>query len=198
MEVGVRARLGLVTACVLGLATTAFAQAPTITARTPSRGSTSGGATVEVLVNGWLVTGGAPTTVTVGGAGGPVTNLVVQPPNRLTFVTPARPAGPVTIIVASGANKATTSFTYVAPVARSISGARRPIFSYTGRFVAFESDQLDAESRGTSDRTRKILVVFVVLVVLIVLIVDRSSSFDSGADLLRERLLAPKRDLFNL
>ncbi len=153
MEVGVRARLGLVTACVLGLATTAFAQAPTITARTPSRGSTSGGATVEVLVNGWLVTGGAPTTVTVGGAGGPVTNLVVQPPNRLTFVTPARPAGPVTIIVASGANKATTSFTYVAPVARSISGARRPIFSYTGRFVAFESRYalVPQDTNGVSD-----------------------------------------------
>src|SRR5688572_7163419 len=87
---------------VLSGAAPASAQMAAITARTPARGATDGGTTVEILVNGWLATFG-PTTVTMLPAGPQPTNVVVEAPNRLTFVTPPRPAGTVTVRVVSNA-----------------------------------------------------------------------------------------------
>ncbi len=151
MQVCVRSRLILVMACLLGAAGSAAAQAITITARTPSRGSTSGGTTVEVLGNGWFSS--FATTVTMSGAGAAVTNLVIHSPSRLTFVTPARPAGVATITVTSTAGSQSRSFTYVAPLARSLAAARRPVFSYTGRYVAFESRYalVPGDTNGVTD-----------------------------------------------
>ena len=135
----VSSRLALVALCLFGGVGTLFAQiAPAITARTPSRGSTTGGTTVEVLGNGWFAPT-APITVTITGGGVQPASIVVHSLTRLTFVTPARPAGPATFVVTSAGIARSFSFTYVAPIAQSIAGARRPVFSYTGRYVAFES-----------------------------------------------------------
>lgn len=153
MAVRIRSGWVLVVASVLGLAASAGAQSAVINARTPSRGSTSGGTTVEVIGNGWFDPAPGVTSVFMSGSGAPVTNLVVHSFTRLTFVTPPRPAGPATITITSASQKLQTSFTYVARVARSIPGARRPVFSYTGRFVAFESRYalVPEDTNGVSD-----------------------------------------------
>jgi Tol biopolymer transport system component len=128
-------------------AVTASAQAQLITARTPSRGTTSGGTTVEILGNSWFSF--SSTIVTMGGTApgctgtAQPTNLVVHASSRLTFVTPARPSATVanacTITVTVGAISRTTPFTYVVRTRNSVSGARRPVFSHDGQYVAFES-----------------------------------------------------------
>jgi Tol biopolymer transport system component len=130
-------------------AATASAQSNVITARTPSRGSTSGGTTVEILGNGWF-SSFQPTTVTMSGTAPGCTgalqptNVVVHSPSRLTFVTPARPvataSGPCTITVTSGTLPSrTAAFTYVARTRTGVFGARKPVFSHDGQWVAFES-----------------------------------------------------------
>jgi Tol biopolymer transport system component len=127
-------------------AATASAQTALITARTPSRGATSGGTTVEILGNGWFSF--SSTVVGIGGAapgctGAAPTNVVVHSSSRLTFVTPARPSAtsssPCTISVTVGGTVRTQSFTYVGRTRTGVASARKPSFSYDGRHVAFES-----------------------------------------------------------
>ena len=133
---------------LLAAAATAVAQpSPAIQARTPTRGGPSGGTTVELIANiGWF--GSFGTTVTMGGASGCTgtaqpSNVVVHSPTRITFVTPPRPAAtagaPCTITVTSSSLVRTTTFTYVARARSGVSSARKPSFSYDGRYVAFES-----------------------------------------------------------
>jgi hypothetical protein len=130
---------------VAGVATAA-AQSPVIQARTPSRGSTAGGTTVEVLGNGWF--GSFGTAVTMGGTApgctgsAQPTNVVVHSPTRLTFVTPPRPAAATSaciITITSSSFVRTATYTYVARTRAGLPSARKPAFSYDGRYVAFES-----------------------------------------------------------
>ncbi|MEO5823865.1 MAG: IPT/TIG domain-containing protein [Vicinamibacteraceae bacterium] len=127
---------------VASAAQAAAQPAPSIQARTPARGGPSGGTTVEVLANvGWF--GSFNTTVTMTGpinAAQP-TNVVVHSPTRLTFVTPPRLVSgtPYIVTVTSGSTIRTTTFFYVARTRRSMASARKPSFSYDGRYVAFES-----------------------------------------------------------
>jgi Tol biopolymer transport system component len=118
----------------------AWAQAQAlITSRTPSRGDAAGGTTVELLGTGWF---SLSTTVTMSGAGPQPTNVVVdRNGRRLTFVTPPRPASLTgyVITVTSGTTVRTTNYFYVARVRSGVQGARKPAFSYDGRYVAFES-----------------------------------------------------------
>ncbi len=125
----------------------AAAQTALITARTPSRGSTSGGTTVEVLGANWFDFFG--TTVTIGGAApgctgtSQPTNVVIHSLSRITFVTPARPgataAAPCTITITSPGIVRNIPFTYVARTRTAVASARKPVFSYNGQYVAFES-----------------------------------------------------------
>ena len=72
-------------------AVSAAGQSATIQSRTPSRGGTGGGTTVEVLGSGWF--GSFGTSVTMAGGATQPTNVVVHSPTRLTFVTPPRAVG---------------------------------------------------------------------------------------------------------
>jgi Tol biopolymer transport system component len=128
---------------VAAAAGTASAQAiAAITSRTPSRGDAAGGTTVELLGTGWF---GRTTTVAMSGAGLQPTNVVVDPNGRrLTFVTPPRPAsltGYTITVTTPGTvpTVRTTNFFYVAKVRTDVPSARKPVFSYDGQFVAFES-----------------------------------------------------------
>jgi hypothetical protein len=106
----------------------------TITGLTPNRGSTEGGTSVRV--NGAnFVPGG--TSVTVRGVA--ATSVVVQSATELSFVTPAGSPGAASVMVATANASGTGSFTYVVPDSRRLAGARRPSFSFDGRYVAFES-----------------------------------------------------------
>jgi Tol biopolymer transport system component len=127
---------------VSGAATVA-AQTQQIQSRTPSRGGFSGGTTVEVLGNGWFGSFGLSVTME-GPTGAQPTNVVVHSPNRLTFVTPTRAPGACgtdnvcTVTITSGVSR-TTSFTYVPRTRSVVASARKPVFSYNGQYVAFES-----------------------------------------------------------
>jgi Tol biopolymer transport system component len=133
-------RLLLALLVFTGGVATAAAQTQVIQARTPSRGGLAGGTTVELVGNGWFTFG---TTVTMSGAGAQPTNVTVHSSERLTFVTPARalgacPSNVCTLTVISGVTRF-SNFTYVARTRAGVSGARKPAFSYDGRWVAFES-----------------------------------------------------------
>ncbi len=120
------------------VATTA-AQSSVIQARTPSRGGPAGGTTVEVIGNGWF--GPTNTSVTMSGGSTQPTNVTVHSLTRLTFVTPPRPAVPTPYIITitSASIVRTAPFTYVARARSGVQGARKPVLSYTGQHVAFES-----------------------------------------------------------
>ena len=127
---------------VAGAATAAAQPTPAIAARTPSRGGNGGGTTVEIIGNsGWF---SFSTTVTMSPANAAQpTNVTTHSPTRVTFVTPARlpgacPSNVCTITVTSGVSRQAT-FTYVARTRTGLASARKPVFSYDGRFVAFES-----------------------------------------------------------
>lgn len=111
---------------------------PRIDARTPGRGPVEGGTTVEVISNGWFSSLSTP-IVTMLPAGAQPTNVVRHSPTRLTFVTPARPAGLVTVTISSGSTTLPINFRYVTRTRLNVPGARRPVFSYDGQYMAFES-----------------------------------------------------------
>ncbi len=106
----------------------------TLSSMTPARGSTAGGTAVEVIGQGFVV---GATTVTVGGV--PAAHVAVRSTTRLSFVTPARPAGSASIAVATSNATGSRTFTFVVPDRRRLTGARRPSFSFDGRYMAFES-----------------------------------------------------------
>ncbi|HWJ55166.1 MAG TPA: IPT/TIG domain-containing protein, partial [Vicinamibacterales bacterium] len=106
----------------------------TLSSLTPARGSTAGGTAVDVI--GQAFVAGA-TTVSVGGV--PAAHVAVRSPTRLSFVTPAGPAGSASIVVSTPNATGARPFTFVAPDRRRLTGARRPSFSFDGRYMAFES-----------------------------------------------------------
>ncbi len=106
----------------------------TITTLTPARGSTAGGTAVRVIGDRFVVNG---TSVTVGGQ--PATNVVVSSATELSFVTPPGNAGAASVQIATANASGSGTFTYVVPDARRLAGARKPSFSYDGRYMAFES-----------------------------------------------------------
>ena len=126
-------------AIVLAAAAVASAQTQVISARTPSRGGTGGGTTVEVIGNGWFIQGS--TTVSMTGGATQPTNVTVHSNTRLTFVTPPRAASPTpyTITVTTFSISRTATFFYVARTKSGVLGARKPVFNYTGQYMAFES-----------------------------------------------------------
>jgi Tol biopolymer transport system component len=106
----------------------------TITSLTPFRGTTAGGTAVDVTGQGFVV---GATSVSVGGV--PASHVSVRSATRLSFVTPARPAGTAPVVVATSTATGSSSFTFVVPDVRRLTGARRPSFSFNGRYMAFES-----------------------------------------------------------
>ena len=106
----------------------------TISSMTPARGSTAGGTTVEVIGQGFVV---GATSVSVGGV--PAAHVAVRSTTRLSFVTPPRPAGSASIVVATSNASGSSAFTFVVPDPRRLTGARHPSFSFDGRYMAFES-----------------------------------------------------------
>ena len=106
----------------------------TLTSLTPFRGTTAGGTAVDVTGLGFV---SGSTTVTVGGV--PASHVSVRSATRLSFVTPARPAGTAPVVVATPTATGSSSFTFVVPAVRRLTGARRPSFSFNGRYMAFES-----------------------------------------------------------
>ena len=125
------------TALLLLAGATPVAAQTLIQARTPSRGATTGGTSVEILATTNFFNSG--TTVTFVGGGAQPRNVTVHTPRRLTFVTPARAAGTYTLRVTTGGTSSDTNFTYVARTRSGIQGARRPVFSHSGHYMAFES-----------------------------------------------------------
>ncbi len=86
---------------------------PTVTAVTPNSGTTAGG--TAVTITGTNFTG--TTGVTIGGNA--ATGVVVVNDTSITAVTPAGTAGTASVVVTTpdGANAANTLYTYVAPLA---------------------------------------------------------------------------------
>ena len=99
---------------------TYVAGAPTISAVSPSTGTTSGGTTITITGTNLIGT----TAVTVGGTA--ATSVTVVSPTQVTAVTPAGTAGAkdVVLTTAGGSVTAAGSFTYAAPPV--ISGALSP------------------------------------------------------------------------
>ncbi len=119
---------------------------PTITTRTPSRGSTHGG-TVVVLTGQNFIAG---TTVRVGATTVPV---LLAGATELSFVTPSASApGTQTITVQTTAGQATTPFEYADPTLETHDGWRRPAFAID-RYTAFETalPLLPEDTNGVSD-----------------------------------------------
>ena len=105
-----------------------------LTSLTPRRGTTAGGTSVEVVGSGFVV---GATSVTVGGV--PAAHVSVRSTTRLAFVTPPRPAGVATVVVATANAAGTSNFSFVVPDVHRLTGARHPSFSFNGRYMAFES-----------------------------------------------------------
>jgi hypothetical protein len=84
---------------------------PTVTAISPTSGSTAGGTSVTITGTGFT----GATAVTIGGTA--VTSFSVTNATTITAVTPAGSAGAASVLVTSpdGTNAANTLFTYVAP-----------------------------------------------------------------------------------
>jgi hypothetical protein len=100
-----------------------YVNAPTVTSVSPAAGPAAGGQ--SVTITGTNLTGA--TGVTFGGAA--ATSVVVVNATTITCVTPARPAGPVSVLVTTGGgpNAANTLYTYVAaPTVTSVSPAEGP------------------------------------------------------------------------
>ena len=89
--------------------------APTITANgvSPSTGSTSGGTSVTITGSGFTA---VTTGVTFGGI---AASFTVNSVSQITATTPAHSAGPVDVVVITGAGTATATaaFTYISPPA---------------------------------------------------------------------------------
>jgi len=94
---------------------------PTLTSLSSQSGNTSGGN--SVVINGTNLTG--TTAVTFGGT--PVTSFVVNSDTQITVVTPAKPAGPVLVVVTTAAGQSTSNITYTYENSVSISPASGPI-----------------------------------------------------------------------
>ena len=88
-----------------------IAAAPTVTAVSPSSGSTAGGTSITITGTGFA----AGATVTVGGAA--CTNVNVVSATSITCTTPAGSAGTASVVVTAGgqSNAANTLFTFAAP-----------------------------------------------------------------------------------
>lgn len=98
----------------------------TATDITPESGPTSGGQTVTIVGTGF----GPDTTVTFGNA--PATEVTVDPTGTsLTAVTPAGTEGPVTVTVANPGSSAALDYTYVQPVAATLTPTTGPTYGGT-------------------------------------------------------------------
>ena len=88
-----------------------YVAAPTVTAISPTSGTTTGG--TSVTITGANFTGA--TAVTIGGAA--ATGITVNSATSITATTPAGTAGPASVLVTtpSGTNAANTLYTYVTP-----------------------------------------------------------------------------------
>ena len=131
---------------VTALFATGSTPPPTITTRTPSRGSTRGG-TVVILTGQNYVAG---TTARVGSLGVPV---LLRGTTELSFVTPAATApGVQTITVQNPGGQATISFEFAAPTFATRGGWRRPAFA-VDRYTAFETalPLLPDDTNGVTD-----------------------------------------------
>lgn len=88
-----------------------IAAAPTVTAVSPSSGSTAGGTSITITGTGFA----AGATATVGGVA--CTNVNVVSATSITCTTPAGSAGTASVVVTAGgqSNAANTLFSYAAP-----------------------------------------------------------------------------------
>jgi LPXTG-motif cell wall-anchored protein len=103
---------------------------PTVTAVSPTSGSTTGG--TAITITGTNFTGAS--AVTVGSAA--CTNVVVVSATSITCTTPTGTAGTASVVVTSGgqSNVANTLFTYVAPP--SVSPSTQTVSGTAGTAVA--------------------------------------------------------------
>jgi len=83
--------------------------APSISALSPSGGSTSGGNSVIISGNNLL----GSTAVSFGGVA--ATSFVVNSNTQITAVAPARPAGPITVAVTTAVGIVNATYTYFTP-----------------------------------------------------------------------------------
>ena len=92
-----------------------YAAVPTATSLTPVSGSTLGGTLVTITGTNFIAT---DTQVTIGGVVVPAAQVTVNSPTSLSFATPARAAGNVTVSVATSGGVSSNiagGYTYIAP-----------------------------------------------------------------------------------